>query len=110
MLEVGEILVAGRGAFVGFEVLKADEIDWLAAQIGDYTPGKTRLEAHPRDRGEDLNANRRQAQAHYFVVLAEELRGELRGIEAEFAQGVHHLLGIGSVVAIQISRSAVARG
>ena len=86
MLEVGEILVPSGRAFVGLQVIEADDSHGDAAERRDRGARVARVEIDSGHRREDLDPNGRDSQPNDLVGPEKELARQLRTIETRQLQ------------------------
>jgi hypothetical protein len=110
MLKTTEVLVPACRSLVGLQVLQAYEIDFHALDNDRFT-GRVALAELDAGYGcEDLNPDGREPHADNPVLRKEQILREFGKVEADSRKTLSSFLAFSSVVAIRMSRSAVARG
>ena len=90
VLEIREILVPPRRTFVDSQVGKGDDGDLHALDIkrhGATTAGDV---VHSVDRGHDLDAKWRNAEANDALRIDEQARLDRKGFESECSKRCHN--------------------
>jgi hypothetical protein len=85
---------------------ETDDRDLDAVESIDHAAGVAFIEGHARDGRQDLEAQREVAHPHHAFGLEEQVGREIRRVEAEIPEWVHHQRSVSSP---RLGRADVAR-